>query len=65
MTTAVIIIIVVAWVLLSSLFLIAACVLSSRLRSARITSEDPTKNIWAQGEGEVPTAPVNSLMKMG
>lgn len=61
MTTVVIIITVVAWVLLSALFLIAACVLSARLRNVRITSDDPTKNVWARQEGEVPTTPVSPM----
>ena len=61
MTTAVIIITVVAWVLLSALFLIAACVLSARLRSARVTPDDPTKSVWARQEGEVPTTPVSTM----
>jgi hypothetical protein len=61
MTTAVIIITVVVWVLISALFLIAACVLSARLRGARVTHEDPTKSRWARQDGEVPTTPVSSL----
>lgn len=61
MTTVVIIITVAAWVLFSALFLVAACVLSARLRNARVTPDDPTKNVWARQEGEIPTTPVSSM----
>ncbi len=61
MTTAVIVITVVLWVLISAMFLIAACVLSARLWSVRITEKHHSKKSWARQDGEAPTTRYGSL----
>jgi hypothetical protein len=61
MTAVVVVITVVAWVLISSLFLIAACVLSARLWGVRVTEKHASKSSRARQDGEVPTTPVSFL----
>ena len=56
MTTAVIIITVVIWILLCAVFVTASCVLSARLQTS--SQQESNGSRWARTEGEIPTTPL-------
>jgi hypothetical protein len=61
MTIIIIALSVIAWVLLSAFFLIAACALSARLRQVNLAGDEQSASSWIPSEGEIPTRPVGSM----